>query len=350
MPKMVFALFAKSRRPTMCERIGAESYALTTTTRPERYADFYATTATLQSGTEKTKTHYSVQSNTSEFILDCVTNIVASGRDEVFDVQVAKTENFIADGFVSHNTRWHEDDLAGRLLAAEAGWKCLRLPAVAEPGDELGRAPGEALWPEWQRAEDIERRRLEVGERAFAAMYQQTPLPPDAAFFNAARVRILPEAPPLRQVIRGWDLAASLGSPGRSPDYTVGLKLGVTAENLLVVLDVARLQAAPAQVEAKILEMARLDGAGTVIALPQDPGQAGAAQIAMLTRSLNGYRVVASPERDAPRPYAPCRRRRRWMRGIWRCWQHPGTMRCWRSCGRFRTGARMTRWMRSPER
>ena len=196
-------------------------------------------------------------------------------------------------------TRWHEDDLAGRLLAAEAGWRCLRLPALAEAEDELGRAPGEALWPEWQGREDIERRRLEVGERAFAAMYQQTPLPPDAAFFNATRVRILPEAPPLRQAIRGWDLAASLGSPGRSPDYTVGLKLGVTAENLLVVLDVARLQAAPAQVETKILEMARLDGAGTVIALPQDPGQAGAAQIAMLTRSLNGYRVVASPERDA---------------------------------------------------
>lgn len=224
-----------------------------------------------------------------------------TARDALFDWYRGELTARLKPGgrIVLIMTRWHEDDLAGRLLAAEAGWRCLRLPALAEQGDELERAPGEALWPEWQGREDIERRRLEVGERAFAAMYQQAPLPPDAAFFNTARVRIVPEAPPLRQVIRGWDLAATLAAPGRSPDYTVGLKLGVTEQNLLVVLDVARLQAAPAQVEAKIVEMARQDGPGTVIALPQDPGQAGAAQIAMLTRSLAGYKVVASPERDA---------------------------------------------------
>src|SRR5207244_2242627 len=49
-------------------------------------------------------------------------------------------------------TRWHEDDLVGRLLAeAEAEgerWEILRLPALAEEADPLGRAPGEPLWPE----------------------------------------------------------------------------------------------------------------------------------------------------------------------------------------------------------
>src|SRR5690348_3861723 len=50
-------------------------------------------------------------------------------------------------------TRWHEDDLAGRLLGEmEQGgehWEVLRLPAIAEEEDDaLGRHPGEALWPQ----------------------------------------------------------------------------------------------------------------------------------------------------------------------------------------------------------
>jgi hypothetical protein len=49
-------------------------------------------------------------------------------------------------------TRWHDDDLAGRLIkTGERGdgekWEVLNLPALAEEGDPLGRAPGEALWP-----------------------------------------------------------------------------------------------------------------------------------------------------------------------------------------------------------
>eukprot|EP01035_Chromulina_nebulosa_P012435 gene12435-16574_t len=46
-------------------------------------------------------------------------------------------------------TRWHEDDLAGRLLASDDSWRTLILPALAEAGDPLGRVPGAALWPDW---------------------------------------------------------------------------------------------------------------------------------------------------------------------------------------------------------
>jgi hypothetical protein len=44
-------------------------------------------------------------------------------------------------------TRWHTDDLGGRLLAADDDWRVLKLPALAEADDPLGRKPGEALWP-----------------------------------------------------------------------------------------------------------------------------------------------------------------------------------------------------------
>jgi hypothetical protein len=53
-------------------------------------------------------------------------------------------------------TRWHEDDLAGRLLEDMAAggdkWDVISLPALAESNDPLGRRPGEPLWPEWENA------------------------------------------------------------------------------------------------------------------------------------------------------------------------------------------------------
>jgi len=219
-------------------------------------------------------------------------------RDALYDWYRAELTARLKPGgrMVLIMTRWHEDDLAGRLLAAEGGWTALRLPALAMAGDALGRQPGEALWPEWQDEAAIARRRVEVGERTFAAMYQQMPRPPESALFNVAKIEILAAAPLLARCVRAWDLAASLAQPGRNPDYTVGLKLGLTEARRLVVLDVVRMQGSPAQVEARILAVARLDGVATVLALPQDPGQAGAAQIAMLSRSLMGFHVVATPE------------------------------------------------------
>ncbi len=224
-------------------------------------------------------------------------------RDMLFDWYRAELTARLKPGgrIVLIMTRWHEDDLAGRLLATETGWRCLRLPALAEADDPLGRAPGEPLWPESQGLEALQRRRQETGERTFAAMYQQAPCPSEAELFRVGGIVRLIAAPELRMSIRAWDLAGSLPGPGRRPDYTVGLKLGVTADDRLVVLDVLRVQETPAQVEARIRDTARLDGPGVIISLPQDPGQAGAAQIAMLTRGLAGFKVISSPEREPKR-------------------------------------------------
>ena len=196
-------------------------------------------------------------------------------------------------------TRWHEDDLAGRLLNGEDDWEVLRLPALAEPGDPLGRAPGAALWPDWEDEAAIARKRRAVGERAFQALYQQDPRPDRGAFFDVEKIAVLETAPPVRRAVRAWDLAASYAGPGRDPDWTVGLKLGALADGRFVVLDIVRERAGPAQVERILAETARDDGAETAIALAQDPGQAGAAQIAYLTRALTEYRLIVTPETGA---------------------------------------------------
>ncbi|EKM99035.1 MULTISPECIES: phage terminase large subunit [unclassified Acidocella] len=222
-------------------------------------------------------------------------------RDMLYDWYRAELTARLKPGgrIVLIMTRWHEDDLAGRLQATETGWRSLRLPALAEADDPLGRAPGEALWPELLNADALARRRAEAGERAFAAMYQQAPQAKNAGLFRVSGIARLAAAPEVRLCVRAWDLAATSAGLGRRPDYTVGLKLGLTEEDRLVVLDVRRLQGSPAEVEAAIKETARLDGANTVISLPQDPGQAGAAQIALLSRGLVGFRILSSPEREA---------------------------------------------------
>lgn len=81
-------------------------------------------------------------------------------------------------------TRWHEDDLAGRLLAQGDGWEVINLPALAEEEDALGRAVGEPLWPEWEGAEDLARKRRAVGERSWLALYQQRPTADQGTYFR----------------------------------------------------------------------------------------------------------------------------------------------------------------------
>lgn len=74
-------------------------------------------------------------------------------------------------------TRWHEDDLAGRLLEQEGDqWEVLELPAL---GDTY-----EALWPEWYPVEALERIRDTIGPREWSALYQQRPQPDEGTFFK----------------------------------------------------------------------------------------------------------------------------------------------------------------------
>lgn len=84
------------------------------------------------------------------------------------------------------NTRWHEDDLAGRFLAAEDGhrWRVLNIPALADhdpakgEADPLGRMPGEWLTSARGRtATEWEAIRIQAGTRTFNALYQGRPSP-----------------------------------------------------------------------------------------------------------------------------------------------------------------------------
>lgn len=86
--------------------------------------------------------------------------------------------------------RWHEDDLAGRLQANDAEeWTVVRLPALAEDDDAMGRQPGEALCPEMFDTEALHRTKRELGSYWFAALLQQSPAPPEGLMFKKQHFR-----------------------------------------------------------------------------------------------------------------------------------------------------------------
>ncbi len=194
-------------------------------------------------------------------------------------------------------TRWHHDDLAGRLLAEqETGadqWRVINLPALAEKNDQLGRAPGEVLWPEWEDAAAMERKRVAVGPREWASLYQQRPTPDEGALFKVAMLGIAETEPPCQQYVRAWDLAATTK---KTSDWTVGLKLGRTAVGSYVIADVLRFRGNPDEVEAAILNTARLDGRACTVRIPDEPGEAGKYLTLHLTRALAGFNVRADRE------------------------------------------------------
>ncbi|PZR80339.1 MAG: hypothetical protein DLM65_08500 [Candidatus Aeolococcus gillhamiae] len=149
-------------------------------------------------------------------------------------------------------TRWHEDDLAGRLLSGgDASWHVLRLPALAEEGDLLSREPGEALWPARYDADMLARRREEMGTRLFSAEYQQEPVPAGGSIFRREWFRYYRPVADGAFVLDGGvyvagadcrrvmtcDLAVSTKT---SADYTVLACWAVTKANQLLLLDLQR--------------------------------------------------------------------------------------------------------------
>ena len=81
-------------------------------------------------------------------------------------------------------TRWHEDDLAGRLLEAQKHggdqWTVVNLQAIASEGTDNEQA----LWPEWYNIDYLKQVKSVVGARDWSALYQQNPTADEGTFFK----------------------------------------------------------------------------------------------------------------------------------------------------------------------
>jgi predicted phage terminase large subunit-like protein len=152
--------------------------------------------------------------------------------------------------FIYIATRWHEDDLAGRILpegyAGESGmitardgavWDVVCIPAQAEQNDLLGRAPGEYLWTSWFDVEEFERiKNRPGGERSWSALYQQRPSPETGLFFQRQWLQYFTHRPEHLQIYGSSDYAVTEDGG----DFTVHGIIGVDHLDNLYMLDLWR--------------------------------------------------------------------------------------------------------------
>jgi len=182
-------------------------------------------------------------------------------RDTVWDWWTDAASARLAPGapVVIILTRWHQDDLAGRLIERdpEAGWKVINIPAQADHRPErgevdlLGREPGEYMvsargrtWKQW------EQRRKQAGARTWASLYQGRPSPDSGGVFPPeeqweryssplwetsydAEGKLVCRIPGIgrddHELVQSWDLTFK---DSKGSDYVVGqvwLRVGYTA-------------------------------------------------------------------------------------------------------------------------
>lgn len=119
-------------------------------------------------------------------------------------------------------TRWHEDDLAGRILdSPEASqWTTINLPALALQNDLIGRKEGEALWGKRYPKHILEDWR-HIDPQGFEALYQQNPTMEQGNLIQTNNIQYYAEheRPVGGYTVCSWDTA--LGEK-ESNDYTVG--------------------------------------------------------------------------------------------------------------------------------
>jgi len=140
-------------------------------------------------------------------------------------------------------TRWHEDDLAGRVLTemdkGGDSWHVLSLPAEAEENDPLGREIGEILWDDaYGYGNFLRHEKQTQPARNWSALYQQRPAPEGGGFFKDEWFKPYTDTPdPATLAIYGASDYAVTSDGG---DFTVHVVVGVDSSNRIYLLDLWR--------------------------------------------------------------------------------------------------------------
>ena len=186
-------------------------------------------------------------------------------RDKVYDwyTSVASTRLSPGGHIILIMTRWHHDDLAGRILNDDAeNWQVLNLPAID--------ADGNALWPERFPVSDLESKRAAMGSRVFEALYQGRPTPLEGGMFKRDWFRFGGRLPSDVVRCRYWDKAATHDDG----DWTVGCLMSMQ-DGRYCIEDIVRLQGSPYEVQQTIRQTAERDGPEVRIRMEQEPGSSG---------------------------------------------------------------------------
>ena len=185
---------------------GTVSFVSTIATTLGKFAASCATTATSWWATVRTLHTSNAALPTCGVTPDIIISIAPSGDEEVFDVEIERTENFIANGLVSHNTRWSKRDLTAQVLkaAAQRGgeeWEVIEFPAILPSGNPL--------WPEFWPMEELKALKEELPNSKWMAQYQQNPTSDSAAIIKREWWQVWDSTrpPKCEFILTAWDTA-----------------------------------------------------------------------------------------------------------------------------------------------
>lgn len=137
-------------------------------------------------------------------------------------------------------TRWHESDLAGRILKDYENTtkriRVIKIPMIAGDDDPLGRLPGEQLWPEWFTPAMLEEAQKEP--RTWSSLYQQEPRPVGGGEFKKEWLCYYKTQPRTNAPVIIVD--PSSGKKKNKGDFTAMWVIGVGADGNRYALDVVR--------------------------------------------------------------------------------------------------------------
>jgi len=138
-------------------------------------------------------------------------------------------------------TRWHEDDLAGRLLEQQKNnpnadkWHVLNLPAIAEDIKDACdiRATGEALWPNKYNLERLEAIKASIGLKAWNALFQQRPSSVGGGMFKRLHWQYYYTLPDkFDTIVQSWDLTFKKKDDN---DFVAGHVIGKLGANFYLL-------------------------------------------------------------------------------------------------------------------
>jgi hypothetical protein len=228
-----------------------------------------------------------------------------SRRESVDDwfKSAARTRLRPNGAIVIFHTRWHQDDLAGRLMQRmvkdplASQYEIVCMPGVALDSyakdladqrkkmregvylplnDPLGRKAGEALCPSWYDEDFLLSAKADMGLYEFESLYQQAPFSKEGNMFKRDWFAIVDEAPKdVWMRISAWDKAATAGGTGARSSR---VKMSWGKDDYIYVEHVWKDRVSSAEREEKMIELGKqdykLDGPHMIFH-PQDPGSAG---------------------------------------------------------------------------
>lgn len=254
--KVDAVLFAKPRQIPLIPPILGK-YAdllLTIAIQPVKYAHYFATHVISSLKTEIQSRFFSKPLSTLNVTLDEIVSITPDGEEDVYDIQVEGTENFLANGVVSHNTRWHQRDLIGRLIKDSSlnpdgdQYEIFEFPAILEVPDpeDPEQTVQKSLWPEQWSLESLLKTKASMANMLWQwnAQYMQDPTAAESAMIKREWIKWWEqERPPngIHTVVQSWDTA--LTAKERS-DYSYCTTWGVwdteDGESNVILLDAVR--------------------------------------------------------------------------------------------------------------